>query len=131
MDADKSLTCLAKKYVLSSNLHLVDECIQQMTLDAEYCSNTVGSFKGVQDVRNMMTTFFDKFPTVHWQVSEYVMFSDDCVQFDFVRTGCSNAEGKPIVANGREFLHFTTNGSDPIPRICKIEVETTSVNVLD
>jgi hypothetical protein len=112
----------AKNYVEMSNKHLVDECIKLMHFDAEYESSAVGGYKGVNSIREMMTSYFSKFPNVHWDVKEYV-HSGNCVSFEFLRTGCTNAEGKPVTAYGKEDIHFL-DGEKGSVLISKIRVET-------
>ena len=125
---EEAILACAKDYVEHSNLHNVDNCISFLTEDAEYVSSTVGSYKGIAEISRMMESFFQKFPAVNWQVQEYTVHSPDCVEFEFVRTGCLDAEGHHVVAKGRELLYFREVEGQL--RICKIQVEASTTETI-
>jgi len=41
--------------------------------NAVYGSTTVGGHEGIDAITTMMEGFFSKFPTVNWQVEDYVV----------------------------------------------------------
>ena len=63
----------AADYVEKSNRGDVAACLAMFAPDAVYGSTTVGGHQGIEAISAMMTSFFNKFPAVHWEVQEYAL----------------------------------------------------------
>jgi hypothetical protein len=131
--SDKLIT-LCKDYVDNSNNHNVDLCLKDFDNDTEYISSSVGTYKGTTTIYSMMKGYFDKYPNVHWNVEAYTVSNQyqNAIEFDFVRTGCSNNEGQEVVAEGKECIVFKkqNNNRDDI-KISKVIVDTITTKVID
>mmetsp|Transcript_21927 Transcript_21927/g.34343 ORF Transcript_21927/g.34343 Transcript_21927/m.34343 type:complete len:222 (+) Transcript_21927:90-755(+) len=123
MDAE-DMKKAAKLYVDLSNDHKVPECLAMFASDGKYGSTTVGYHTGIEAITTMMTGFFEKFTAVNWQVESYDLSKEheNCVEFEFVRTGCFDAEGRKTRQEGKEWIHFTLDGG--YLKIREVTVET-------
>jgi len=72
LEHDKMLAA-ARDYVEQSNRGEVGACLAMFAQDAVYGSTTVGGHQGIEAISTMMTGFFGKFPSVHWQVEKYAI----------------------------------------------------------
>lgn len=68
-----AMLAAARDYVARSNRGDVPACLAMFAQDAVYGSTTVGGHTGIEAISGMMTTFFGKFPAVHWEVKEYAV----------------------------------------------------------
>ena len=101
---------LAEKYVSLSNAHDLDRIFPMFATDASYSSSTVGSFEGLLKIKTMMRGFFERFPDVHWEVSDYRSMAERVVVFDFTRRATDLERGEPIRVEGIEKIEFTEDG---------------------
>lgn len=112
MDALK----LANRYVELSNMHDLESIFLMFRDDAVYHSTNVGEFKGINDIREMMSEFFARFADVYWQVASYEKLDERTVSFDFTRHFSENGDKKEKM--GRETIFF-----DEVGFITKVSVE--------
>ncbi len=117
MDRRKAID-LARTYVERSNRHLLNEVFPMFDPDATYRSSQFGLFKGLDQIREMMTGFFTTFPDVHWTVDAYRAESDDTASFAFTMRASNADTGQSVQRRGLETITFTDEG-----RIRHIDVE--------
>lgn len=101
----------AQKYVAASNEHDVAAIEDMLTLECEYISSGVGNHNGREVILGMMQGFFERFPDVRWQPSNFLASGERVVSFDFIITRDGNS------LTGKEKLFFNDQG-----KISRIEV---------
>ena len=114
---DNELIELAKAYVALSNSHRIDLIMPMFATGALYTSTAVGEHRGRAAIGDMMHGFFNNYPDVHWQATNY-RCADHCVSFDFTMTANEATTGDVLERHGLEQFEFTADGS-----IKKISVE--------
>lgn len=101
---------LARLYVERSNRHVLDEVFPMFDPEATYRSSQFGLFEGLDQIRDMMTVFFNSFPDVHWTVDAYRADSADTVTFAFAMRATNAETGQPVARRGLETITFTEEG---------------------
>ncbi len=101
---------LARLYVERSNRHVLDEVLPMFDPEATYRSSQFGLFEGLDQIRDMMTGFFNSFPDVHWTVDAYRADSADTVSFAFAMRATNAETGQPVERRGLETITFTEEG---------------------
>lgn len=103
-----------------------------MSIDPIAASTTVGGHEGIEAITGMMTGFFRKFPSVHWEVGEYTISQEypNSVEFLFVRTGVTNADGENTRQLGKEWVCFTSGPGPDGLAISRIAVETNKTEII-
>lgn len=131
--SNEKLIKLCKDYIKNSNEHNVDLCLKDFDDDTEYISSSVGTYKGITNIYNMMKGYFDKYPNVNWNVQSYTVSNqyENGIEFDFVRTGCNNNEGQKVIAEGKECILFKQSSDDIDIKISKVIVDTISTKLDD
>jgi len=126
------LPAMCEDYVAKSNAGDVEACICMFDKEAVYGSSTVGGHVGVDAIGTMMRGFFAKCPNVHWEVEPggYKMADETTVEFDFVRTGVPNAEGRDTRQRGTERVRYTRDSSSGEFRIAQVSVEVHDTQAL-
>lgn len=100
----------AQHYVELSNKHDLRRLEALFLGSAIYHSDFFGEYKGGVAIREMMMSFFARFPDVHWEVTEYRPVDEDGVEFDFLMTGTDAAADEPVRRHGRERIYFEPDG---------------------
>ncbi|MCC6922510.1 MAG: nuclear transport factor 2 family protein [Nitrosomonas sp.] len=106
----KSYIEWAKNYVALSNKHDLRELEVMFLGSAIYHSDYFGEYKGSVAIREMMASFFARYPDAHWEVTEYRALDDNGVEFDFLMTGTDAAANEPVRRRGRERIYFEPDG---------------------
>lgn len=101
---------LAKAYVALSNAHRIDLILPMFARNGTYHSVHVGEFKGRDSIGEMMSGFFERFPDVIWEVTEYRHSGTSAVSFDFVMNATEAATGNHLERRGEEQIDFTDDG---------------------
>ena len=78
-----------------------------------------------------MKGYFDKYPNVNWNVDTYTVSNQykNAIEFNFIRTGCNNNDGKQVIANGKECIVFNSNDDSDDIKISKVIVDTISTKL--
>ncbi len=100
----------AKQYVALSNKHDLKGLEIMFLGSAIYHSDYIGEYKGSVAIREMMTSFFARYPDAHWEVTDYREIGENGVEFDFLMTGTDAAAGEPVRRYGRECIYFEPDG---------------------
>lgn len=110
----------AERYLALSNAHALEDIFAMFEPGATYRSSQFGAFAGIETIKEMMTSFFTRFPDTHWEVGEYVPTDDHAVEFDFIMRAHEKDSGEAVERHGRERIEFSPGG-----RIRHIEVSVT------
>ncbi|WP_282604659.1 nuclear transport factor 2 family protein [Pelagibius sp. Alg239-R121] len=121
MSATRDLTALTQHYVECSNRHDLAAIGPMFAEDAVYRSSSVGTYQGRAAILEMMTTFFESFPDVTWEIADTRPDRNRAVVFDFTMRATKAESGEVIVRNGVELLRFSDSGS-----ITEIDVQVTA-----
>jgi len=100
----------AKNYIELSNKHNLKQIELLFLGSALYHSAYFGEYKGAVAIREMMQSFFARYPDVHWEVSDYRETDDGGIEFDFIMTGTDAAAGELVRRHGRERIYFESDG---------------------
>lgn len=100
---------LARAYIALSNAHRCDLIRPMFAAHAVYCSSVVGEHRGVDAIIDMMAGFFDRYPDVNWQCSEF-RCDGSRVSFDFELSARDTPDGSPLYRAGIEHIDFDRNG---------------------
>lgn len=102
---------LAKAYVALSNSHLLGNILSLFRDDAIYQSSATGNFSGREEIGEMMSRFFARYPDVYWQAHNYRSDETGTVIFEFVMQGTSVESGEVISRSGIETIQFDARGA--------------------
>ena len=100
----------AKNYIELSTKHDLKQIELLFMGSALYHSAFFGEYKGAVAIREMMQSFFARYPDVHWEVSNYRETDDGGVEFDFIMTATDAAANEPVRRHGRERIYFESDG---------------------
>lgn len=92
---------IASAYFALSNARDLESIFAMFAADATYSSDNTGLYFGVQDIREMMTAFFEAFPSLHWDVHSRTALSDHIVEIQFTLKARNNAN-EELVHSGTE-----------------------------
>ncbi len=107
---NEQLIELAEKYVTLSNDHDLARIKCLFASDATYHSAYFGTYQGSDAIQTMMTSFFARFPDVHWEVVEYHNNGKNSVEFVFTMTGTDASTSESVTRHGLERIYFTSSG---------------------
>lgn len=96
---------IAKEYVDLSNEADLPRVFSLFDEAATYRSSVVGTYSGLDEIKEMMQSFFSKFSNIHWTVERYDLDGTDTASFDFVMTA-----GKDVYREGHEKITVNQAG---------------------
>ena len=92
---------VAKTYFDLSNARELNAVFELFAEDATYSSDNTGLYFGLQDIRNMMSAFFETFPYLHWEVHSLNAATAQIIEIEFTLTA-RNAAGEESIRPGIE-----------------------------
>ena len=94
---------IASNYFALSNARDLESVFALFAADATYSSDNTGLYFGIQDIRAMMTAFFEAFPSLRWEIHSLTALSDHIVEIEFTLKAKNNAN-EELVRQGTERL---------------------------
>lgn len=92
---------IASTYFALSNARDLESVFALFAADATYSSDSTGLYFGIEDIREMMTAFFEAFPTLHWEIHSQTALSDHIVEIKFTLKA-RNSKNEELVRPGTE-----------------------------
>ena len=92
---------IASAYFALSNARDLESIFAMFAADATYSSDNTGLYFGIQDIRKMMTAFFEAYPSLHWEVHSRTALSDHIVEIQFTLKA-RNSANEELVRPGTE-----------------------------
>jgi len=109
---------LARRYVELSNEGDLERVWEMFHSKADYVSSQVGTFRGIDAIREMMGAFFTKYESPYWDVDRYERLGDESACFGF-RMSARVGGGEVVHRRGVETIRFDLETG----KIVRIEVE--------
>ena len=85
---------------LSNNRNL-EKVFKLFALEATYSSDNTGLHFGISDIRDMMQSFFDHYPELHWEIHSIQETTPQIIELDFTLRG-TDTRGEKIIRPGIE-----------------------------
>ena len=97
----KNARTLTEEYFALSNDRDLTSIFTLLNPEATYSSKNTGLFYGVDDIRKMMTEFFEDHPYIQWTILELRELSEHITEVDFTVVS-TDREGDQTERSGLE-----------------------------